>query len=316
MKKVVVGICTYNRNDLLNLCLDRIYSVQLPKDVHLDVIVVDNSAEAAAKDLVEQKARVLVNGGGGDPLKLHYFSFHGKGIASVRNEVLRRAKVLQPDYIAFIDDDEFPSENWLVKLYSRIENSDADVVTGPVVYNFIDVNLNPLNVPDWIKNNSYFKGKYKRPDGHICMTASTNNVLFKTALLDKMEYWFDERYQMMTGEDIDFFERIHRLGYKILWVKDAIVNEVVSPNRCNFKYIWKRNFNNGYLRIFNKKKNDRLQVKHYFGTILNALIFLLLFAFSIFGGLTTFSNCYGKLAFSMGAFVSLFKSKAFVFYKD
>ncbi len=64
MKKVVVGICTYNRNDLLNLCLDRIYSVQLPKDVHLDVIVVDNSAEAAAKDLVEQKARVLANGGG------------------------------------------------------------------------------------------------------------------------------------------------------------------------------------------------------------------------------------------------------------
>jgi len=203
-----------------------------------------------------------------------------------------------------------------MELYTRLVNTDAGVVTGPVVYNFLDTNLQPLNAPDWIKNNSYFKGKYKRPDGHICMTSSTNNVLFKAEILDKMDYWFDENYGMMSGEDIDFFERVYRLGYKIIWVKNAFVNELVNPNRCNLKYIWNRHFNNGYLRIFNKKKYHRLQLRHYFETVLGFFALILFCPLSIIGGLTRFSNAYAQTAFSAGAFVSLFKSKTLVHYKD
>ena len=305
MEKIVIGICTYNRNELLNICLDKISVMKIPDNVSIEVVVVDNSAESIAADVVKSKT-----------LNIHYFSFHGKGIASVRNEVLRQAVKLKPDYIAFIDDDEYPDENWIFELYTRLIATKSDVVTGPVVYNFVDTNFNQLKVPFWIKKNAYFKGKYKRPDGHICRTASTNNVLFKVSILDKLAYWFDEKYQMMTGEDIEFFERVYNLHYTILWVKKAVVNEIVSPERCTLKYIWKRNFNNGYLRIFNKRKFNRLELRHYYETVLGFLFFLCIFPFSIICGLTKLSNMYGKTAFSFGALVSLFKSQTLVHYKD
>lgn len=311
MKKVVIGICTYNRNESLKICLDRISSMKKPDDIVLDIVVVDNSAASVA-----QKVLVNAAGVGGASAGVHYFSFHGVGIAAVRNEVLRRVKELNPDYVALIDDDEFPCENWLYELYTRIENTDADVVSGPVVFNFVNTDFEPLKVPSYIKNNACFEGKNKRADGRLCKTASTNNVLFKAEILDRLSYWFDEGYLHMTGEDIDFFDRIYKLGCKIVWCKNACVNEFVNPKRCSLAFIWKRSFNNGYLKIFNRKKDRKCDVKTCLMAFFNLIIFTLSFPLSIVCGLTIFFNAFGKFAFSLGAFISLFKSEALVHYKD
>lgn len=309
MKKVVIGICTYKRNELLNICLDYIDKMTLPKDIMVEIVVVDNSPEAMAKNLVETK--ILERG-----VKLYYFSFLGKGIAAVRNKVLEEVLKLNPDYIAFTDDDQYPCENWLLELYAKLAQDGADVVSGPVLPNFVDANFKPLDVPDWIKNNSRFEGKSKRADGVICKTASTNNVLFKTEILNRMDYWFDESYMKMTGEDIDFFDRIYALGFKIVWSKDAVVHEIIDPRRCTVKFLWCRNYNNGYLKIFNKKKKHCLTPLNFFECIVNLLFYGILLPVSILGGLTFFFEIFGKVAFSLGAFISLFKSKALVHYKD
>ena len=305
MEKIVIGICTYNRNELLNICLDKISVMKIPDNVSIEVVVVDNSAESIAVDIVKSKT-----------LSIHYFPFHGKGIASVRNEVLRQVVKLKPDYIALIDDDEYPCEIWISELYRIITSTDAGVVTGPALHTFVDFNFQPLNIPEMIKGNTIFQAKVRRKNKRVCSTASTNNVLFKSEILNKMEFWFDEKYKRMTGEDIDFFARIHEMGYKILWAKDAIVTEIVNPNRGTLKFIWKRNFNNGYLRIYNKKKQHRLNPLHYITTFINLFIYIPFLPLSILGGLTFWGNWFGKTAFSLGSFLSLFKSEPLVHYKD
>lgn len=309
MKKIVIGICTYKRNDLLDICLNYLDKMVLPAGISVEIVIVDNSPEAMAKTLVEAKKL-------GHGIKLHYFSFLGKGIAAVRNKVLTEVLKLNPDYIAFTDDDQYPCENWLMELYTKLTETGADVVSGPVLPSFINTNFEPLAVPDWIKNNSRFEGKSKRADGVLCNTASTNNVLLKTEILDKMDYWFDESYLKMTGEDIDFFDRIHELGFKIVWCKNAAVYEIVDPKRCTIKFLWRRNYNNGYLKIYNKKKKNCLKPIHIITSFSNLILFLIVLPLSIFCGLTVFFEMFGKLAFSLGSFVSLFKSKALVHYKD
>lgn len=313
MKKIVIGICTYKRNELLDICLRHIEKLCLPQNVQLEIVVVDNSHDAQAKDLVESR---VFAGSAGSCSKIHYSSFTGKGIAAVRNETLRQVRKLSPDYIALIDDDEYPGENWLIELYERITTSGADVVTGPFLPAFVDTNFQSLDVPSWIKNNSLFEGKSKRADGVFCETARTNNVMFKAEILDKLDFWFDERYLYMTGEDLDFFDRINTLGYKIVWCKNAPVFDIINPKRCTLSFIWDRNFNNGYLRIFNKKKKNNLKFIHYPESFFNLFMYAVIFPISLICGLTIFCEMFGKVAFSLGAVLSLFKKETIVHYKD
>lgn len=329
MEKIVIGICTYYRNELLNLCIDRILSmndggggkllsgsendISVIKDeckpFAVEVVVVDNSPEMTAKELIDKK-NVTAN------LKIHYFSHLGKGIASVRNRVLKESMALNPDYIAFIDDDEYPDENWIFNAYKAFAKYNADVVTGPSILRFVDSKLNELKVPGWIKNNSRFKFKRtRRQSGFLCKTAATNNVMIKAEVLRKMGFWFDESYKKMTGEDVDFFGRVYDLGYRIVWCKEAVVYGIADITRCNWKYIWRRNYNNGYLKIFSKKKNGKFNIINGIMVFLNLFIFTLIFPFSIVLGLTIFFEAFGKLAFCCGALVSLFKKDAIVHYK-
>ena len=119
----------------------------------------------------------------------------------------------------------------------------------------------------------------------------------------------------MSGEDIDFFERLTKTGYKLLWCKEASVYEHVTPDRCTLKYILKRQFNNGYLRIFMKRKNNTLKNKNHFNTVINILISSFSLPFSIFLGKTIFTRNLGFCAFNFGALNSTFNNKTYNFYK-
>ncbi len=309
MSKIVIGICTYNRNDFLNVCLDNLLRIKVPADAQVEIVVVDGSKNGIAEELVNSKNAV-------QKFKFHYFAYCSKCIAAARNKVLKEVRELEPDYILFIDDDEFPGEDWLVNLYEFMLNSDAAVVTGPSLVKFVDEKLNEVAVPCWMSKNSIFRRKPHRKNGHECATCATNNVLIKAEVIEKLDLWFDETYQRMTGEDLDFFSRVCEAGYKILWCKDAHATELIGAKRANLKFILDRNYNNGYLRIFNKRKNNRLNLLHIAETLFNLVLFALLLPFSLLCGPVVFVEMFGRLFFAYGAFVSLFRVETLVHYKN
>ena len=308
MKKIVIGICTYNRNELLGKCLSEMNHLNIPNDTFFEVVIVDNSFENIAKDFVENLRKDII-------FPIHYFTCFGNGIASVRNEVLKQSLALNPDYIAFIDDDEMPSNDWLINLYNLLINSDADIVSGPVVSNFVDDNFQNTKVPDFISKNIIFNLHNKRSTGKICSTCSTNNVLLNASILKDSGLKFDESFKKMSGEDIGFFGKLHKLGYRILWCKEGYVIENVLPERSNIKYICKRNYNNGYLKIFIKKKDNTFKPKHLISPLLNLGIFFFALLLSTFWGRKTFVDILGKIVFNCGALVSIFKERTFNLYK-
>jgi len=113
-----------------------------------------------------------------DTLAKHLSTFNGavrvinspeNNIAIGRNVVLDNAAF---DLIAFLDDDEYPSVNWLNEMMDVHNECDSVVVAGPVLPVFEDA------CPAWVKTTDLHNVRNRQNKGIIEMTG-TGNVLIQ-----------------------------------------------------------------------------------------------------------------------------------------
>ena len=188
------------------------------------VVVADNDSAESARESVEKFSRK-------SSLRISYCIEPRQNIALARNQALANAS---GDFVAFIDDDEFPAADWLQKLLSACEQYHADGVLGPVEPIFEEP------PPDWLKRGGF----YRRPTyqtGYVLSwrECRSGNVLFSRWILDQVDVRF--RSQFRTGsEDVDFFRRIMTHGYRFVWCQEAVVFESVPATRWDCSILLKR----------------------------------------------------------------------------
>lgn len=225
--KPIIAICiaTYKRPTLLLNCLNAIAELEIPDQHQLFVIVVDNDHVQSARPTIEALNNSYE----------HHISYHvetSRGIASARNRLLNEAIGIKADFIAFIDDDEFPKSDWLIILFKALLNYSADVATGPVI---------ALTEEGVVISTT--EGKYIT--GNIPRKVSTNNVLFKNKLITKDKLTFDSRLNFCGGEDFEFFEKSSTKDNQHVWADEAIVFETIVKERTTTKYLFYRHFTGG-----------------------------------------------------------------------
>jgi glycosyltransferase involved in cell wall biosynthesis len=149
-----------------------------------------------------------------------------QNISLARNKAIENAK---GDFVAFIDDDEFPTKRWILTLFEACEKFSVDGSIGPVMRHF------DVTPPDWVVTGNFYQ-RPTYPTGQIIdwSMGRTNNVLIKAAVIPADEPAF--RPEFRSGEDQDFFRRVIQGGRSFVWCNEAIVYEVVPPIR------WKRSF--------------------------------------------------------------------------
>lgn len=295
-KKIVLGIGTFKRNELLKKALNGVLKMHLLEDINLEVIVVDNSLDNGANCVIEEYKNTR--------FKIHYFSEIKKSIAAVRNKALKEAINLNADYIAFMDDDAVPEEDWIYNLYNALLKYNADVVTG-WQGSIIDNIIQPIP-----------KRILKRKTGEKRTFCCTNNVLFKSEIITKSNLWFDESYGLMTGEDVDFFERAFKSGYKIIWCENAYVYETQTADRLNFEFWIDREYNNGYMSVFKARKHNSLnENKIYKQALANLFLYSLIAFLSIIFRNKKENKNIIKIFRNVGKLNSLYSKKAYQHYK-
>ena len=142
------------------------------------------------------------------------------------------------DFIAFIDDDEVPEPNWLDELLHTQKSYNSDVVSGPVLPYFKE------SVPAWMIEGGFFE-RLRYQTGYPLEFAATNNVLIRSEVFQKMDKIFDEDLALTGGSDKEFFVRVYRAGYKIVWADEALVYEWIPKSRANVKWILQRSYRLG-----------------------------------------------------------------------
>jgi len=215
---ISVCVCTYKRPHLLNRLLFALEKQQTQEAFTYSVVIVDNDASGSAYKTVKfyaDKSR----------LNVEYHVEPERSIALARNRAVEKAN---GGLIAFIDDDEIPVRNWLLRLFNAINQYKADGVLGPVLPYF------EIEPPVWIIRGRFFN-RPSHQTGHLLSWkyTRTGNALVKRSLFPSKRMWFDPKFGS-GGEDRDFFRRKIQEGHTFIWCNEAPVFESISPER------WKR----------------------------------------------------------------------------
>ena len=230
--RISVCICTFSRTDLLARLLDALARQLVNPAFSFEIVVVDNDRARSAENCVERfRSR--------SEAKLLYDCEPERSISLARNRAIRNAT---GNLLAFIDDDEYPRNDWLVRLYRTLKESQANGVLGPVLPVF------PPGAPKWMKKGGFFERPRLRSGTPIsARDARTGNVLIQRSVFVEGSVWFDPAFGRTGGEDADFFSRQFSQGRVFVWCDEASVYESVPPERWTDSFLLRKHLRIGTL---------------------------------------------------------------------
>jgi succinoglycan biosynthesis protein ExoM len=218
------------------------------------VVIVDNDGNESAKDAVDLfRAR--------HTLAVEYYVEPERNIALARNKAVENAR---GELFAFIDDDEFPNEEWLITLYHALRRFQIDGVLGPVLPYY------ETTPPEWITKGKFHERKSHKTGTLLSWTNTrTGNAMLRGDIFQDRNNLFRPEFRS-GGEDRDLFRRLISQGRQFVWCAEAPVFEVVPPER------WKR--------IFMLKRallRGKTPYNHRFSSYLTSIIAIPLYSISL-----------------------------------
>ncbi len=199
---ISVIVPTYNRGISLKLCLDALLAQDYPT---YEIILSDDGSTDDTRLIAAQYPDV------------RYVCQENRGPAAARNRGIEPAR---GEIIAFTDDDCRAPPNWLSCLADGFRRHPE--VAGVGGY---------LDPPDEAVAHSVF-ARYERFVSMVLYhqkqsemiggledypAGGTSNIAYRKSVLEQVN-GFDEWFRYPAAEDHDLRVRVHRLGYKLLYV--------------------------------------------------------------------------------------------------
>jgi glycosyltransferase involved in cell wall biosynthesis len=229
---VILCIPTFRRPEGLQKLLAEVG--KLTYKGPLSVIVVENDAELrSGAAVVARMARAFPF-----PLSCVVEARRGQTYAYNRGFAAAARAIPGADYIAVLDDDEYPDRSWLTKLVTTASSLDADIVGGPVFPVFDD----PQH---WLAKSGFYEpGRFA--SGRVDMIYGVGSMLAKRSLIEAyLDEPFSHAFAFTGGSDLEFFTRCRRDGRSFAWADAAIVFETTPRSRTTLSWLLRRNFRKG-----------------------------------------------------------------------
>ncbi len=227
-----VSLCipTFRRPDGLRKLLARV--AQLDYQGPLSVIVVDNDAD---RPVAEAAVRALSE----FPFPLTSIVEPRRGQTYAYNTGFAAAcRMPGTDYVAVLDDDEYPAVGWLTELIAAAVRYKADIVGGPVFPVFEDPG-------HWLAGSGLYAPR-RYVTGPVDMIYGAGNMLIRRDVLsDYLDEPFAHAFAFTGGSDLDFFTRCRKDGRRFAWADDARVFETVPRARTTISWLLLRGFRSG-----------------------------------------------------------------------
>jgi succinoglycan biosynthesis protein ExoM len=229
---VCLCVPTYRRPQGLRTLLTHV--AQLDYAGRLTIIVVDNDAE-------KRGGEAIVREKGPDfPFPLTCIVEAQRGHTYAYNRAFAAACRATPssDYVAVLDDDEYPAATWLTEMMQVALDCDTDIVGGPVFPVF--------DQPDhWLAKSGLYE-PVRYPTGRIPIITGAGNMLIRRAVLEQyLDEPFNHAFAFTGGSDSEFFRRCQRDGRSFAWADNAFVFETTPRARTTVGYVLRRKFRTG-----------------------------------------------------------------------
>lgn len=200
----------------------------------VEVIVVDNCPDGSARTLIERCC---------DPA-VRYVHEPQSGVVHARNRGVAESSGA---YIIFLDDDQIPHAGW-VDAWLEQANNMTDMSFGRIVPRM----LGPCPPALVGQIDRLFSRTMQGPTGSDISSQwaylGTGNAMFNKSRCFPMADPFDIRFNARGGEDIWLIRSLLEQGKRLIWNREALVDELVSTDRMTLAFLKMRKFNQGQLR--------------------------------------------------------------------
>ena len=235
MVDISICLCTFNRSDQLWKALGSLFSQHTEGEFTFEIVIVDDGSTDATPDVVSQASAI-------SPVPLHYTRQANSGIATARN---RSVKEATGKWVAFFDDDQIASPEWLLRLLRVAIKSGAECVGGPcllvipegseakpvgTVRRLLGENPYMVNPPTFCSRfdpRKFLMSKVPMP--------STGNALIKRELFYRLGGF---REGVRFGEDLEFFQKAAQANIKMEIASDAVIHQVIPALRLQPDYLF------------------------------------------------------------------------------
>jgi glucosyl-dolichyl phosphate glucuronosyltransferase len=251
---ITVAVCTWNRSQRLDRTLNAMRFLRIPKDVTIEILVVNNNCTDDTDRVIEQYASLL-------PVRRVFE--RELGISRARNASIAEAR---GELIVWTDDDVVVHPDWIAE-YARAAREWPET-------SFFGGTIEPLfegSPPQWVtRHGRKLSGPFgychygddRRPfDSHefpfagnmAIRSGSIQGQAFST-LVGRVGP------RLIHGEETDLLLRMRRDGHLGIWVPGASIKHVIPPGRQSLLYLWKWTvgFGRTVARIHSRDSQDML----------------------------------------------------------
>jgi len=248
--KISVVVCTYNRAELLDKCLQALVR-QAMDETDYEVIVVNNSSTDNTEEIVKQFSNRYRN--------VSLVDEQQQGLSYARNKGWWESR---GEYIAYVDDDARCREGWLLNAMKVIKEVKPEIFGGPIYPMYLE------GKPKWFKDEYEIRivskeARMLNKNEYI----SGSNMFFKRELLETLG-GFNTALGMKGnslgyGEETELMIRARRRfpGCAIYYQPDVCVSHLVPREKMRISYFVKTRYARGHsMAKYDCKSNMRKQV--------------------------------------------------------
>ena len=232
---VTVAIPTYNGEHRLPLVLERLQSQINIDNINWEIIVVDNNSQDNTAGLVQSYQKTWQY-----PYPLRYFFESEQGAAFARQYAVEEA---QGELLAFLDDDNLPSFNWVSEVYKFGQKCPQAGAYSSQIHGLFEV-----EPPEHLKSIIFYLAITERGSLPLLYEPRKKGFPPSAGLVVRRDVWqnhvpkrlfFVGRVgkSMLGSEDAEVLFYIYRAGWEIWYNPEMEVEHIIPSSRLEKNYL-------------------------------------------------------------------------------
>lgn len=229
--KVTIAICTWNRSRLLNQTLASLQSLDVPKGIEWEVVLVDNNSTDDTRAVAE---------GFQESLPLRYVFEAQQGHAVSRNRAIAESS---GDLIIWTDNDVQVSPKWLKNYCDGVRQFPDAAFFGGKINPIFESGRPSWLTATWEKCRCVYAyrdlGNQVFPFPSDQFPYGANFAVVKRV---QEQFPFDvhtgrSQNQLLGEDEISVLKRIATAGYQGIWLPDVSVDHLIPADRATSGYV-------------------------------------------------------------------------------